>query len=55
VLAYVLGRRRDEVFLKLKNLLEPFEITRFYTDDWWAISAISIPSSRLLENKTHIK
>jgi len=33
VLAYVLGRRRDEVFLKLKNLLEPFEITRFYTDD----------------------
>jgi len=34
VLAYVLGRRRDEVFLKLKDLLEPFEITRFYTDDW---------------------
>lgn len=36
VLAYVLGRRQDEVFLDLKGLLEPFGITRFYTDDWGA-------------------
>ena len=36
VLAYVLGRRKDEVFLELKDLLEPFGITRFYTDDWGA-------------------
>ncbi|WP_133513397.1 IS1 family transposase, partial [Candidatus Thiosymbion oneisti] len=36
VLAYVLGKRRDEVFLELKGLLEPFGITRFYTDDWGA-------------------
>jgi insertion element IS1 protein InsB len=28
VLAYVFGRRKDEVFLKLKALLEPFAITR---------------------------
>jgi len=28
VLAYVFGRRQDEVFLKLKVLLEPFGITR---------------------------
>jgi insertion element IS1 protein InsB len=28
VLAYVFGRRQDEVFLKLKALLEPFGITR---------------------------
>ena len=34
VLAYVFGRRQDEVFLELKDLLEPFGITRFYTDDW---------------------
>lgn len=34
MLAYVLGRRKDEGFLKLKDLLEPFGITRFYTDDW---------------------
>ena len=32
ILAYVFGHRRDEVFLKLKDLLEPFSITRFYTD-----------------------
>ena len=36
VLAYVLGRRQDEVFLDLKGLLEPFGITRFFTDDWGA-------------------
>ena len=33
VLAYVFGRRQDEVFLKLKALLEPFGITRYYTDN----------------------
>jgi insertion element IS1 protein InsB len=36
VLAYVFGRRKDEVFLKLKRLLEPFGITRYYTDGWGA-------------------
>lgn len=36
VLAYVFGRRKDEVFLQLKGLLEPFGITRFYTDGWGA-------------------
>jgi len=36
VLAYVLGKRRDEVFLELKGLLEPFGMARFYTDDWGA-------------------
>jgi insertion element IS1 protein InsB len=36
VLAYVFGRRKDEVFLKLKALLEPFGITRYYTDSWGA-------------------
>jgi insertion element IS1 protein InsB len=36
VLAYVLGRRKDEVFLKLKGLLEPFGITKYYTDHWGA-------------------
>ena len=34
VLAYVFGRRKDEVFLKLKGLLEPFGITKYYTDYW---------------------
>ena len=36
VLVYVFGRRKDEVFLQLKALLEPFNISRFYTDDWGA-------------------
>jgi insertion element IS1 protein InsB len=36
VLAYVVGRRKDEVFLELKALLEPFGITRYQTDSWGA-------------------
>jgi insertion element IS1 protein InsB len=36
VLAYVFGRRQDEVFLKLQALLEPFGITKYYTDSWGA-------------------
>jgi len=36
VLAYVFGRRKDDVFLKLQKLLEPFGITTFYTDGWGA-------------------
>ena len=36
MLAYVFGRRKDEVFLQLKELLEPFGISRFYTDGWGA-------------------
>jgi IS1 family transposase/transposase-like protein len=36
VLAFVFGRRKDAVFLQLKALLEPFGLTRFYTDHWGA-------------------
>jgi len=36
VLASVFGRRKDEVFLQLKALLEPFGLTRYYTDYWGA-------------------
>ena len=32
VLAYAFGDRKDAVFLNLKGLLEPFGITRLYTD-----------------------
>lgn len=34
VLAYAFGRRTDEVFLLLKELLEPFGIRRYCTDGW---------------------
>src|SRR5262247_2344499 len=36
VLAYVFGRRKDAVFLKLQELLAPFDITKVYTDGWGA-------------------
>jgi insertion element IS1 protein InsB len=36
VLAYVFGRRQDTVFFELKALLEPFGITRSFTDGWGA-------------------
>src|SRR6266705_1267288 len=36
VLAYVFGRRKDEGFLQRKALLEPFGITRYFTDGWGA-------------------
>ncbi len=36
VLAYVFGRRKDAVLRELKQLLEPFGISRFYTDHWGA-------------------
>ena len=35
-LAYVFGRRQDQVFLQLKALLEPFGITRYHTGYWGA-------------------
>jgi insertion element IS1 protein InsB len=36
VLAYVFGRRQDDVFVRLQKLLEPFGITKYYTDGWGA-------------------
>ena len=32
VLAYLVGTRKDAMFLKLKALLSPCGITRYYTD-----------------------
>ena len=34
VLAYVLERRKDKAFRALKNLLSPFNIQNYFTDDW---------------------
>ena len=36
VLASAFGRRKDEVFLELKELLEPFGIQKCCTDGWGA-------------------
>lgn len=46
VLAYVLGNHKDDVFIQLKALLEPFGINRYYTDDWGAYE-------RHLDKKKH--
>jgi insertion element IS1 protein InsB len=51
VLAYVFGRRKDEVFWQLKGLLEPLGLTRFYTDHWGAYTrhldpAVHCPGKR---------
>ena len=46
VLAYVFGRRKDDVFLGLQKLLEPFGITKYYTDGWGAYE-------RHLDAETH--
>jgi len=45
VLAYVFGRRKDVVFKKLKALLKPLNIQRYYTDDWGAYER-NIPASQ---------
>lgn len=34
ILACVLGKRKDDVFKKLKEKLSSFNITKFYTDNW---------------------
>ena len=46
VLVYVFGRRTDEVFVKLKTLLKPFGLRRYYTDYWGAYE-------RSLESDVH--
>jgi insertion element IS1 protein InsB len=48
VLAYVFGRRQDTVFLQLKKLLEPFGITRFYTDGWGAYERHIVPEQHVV-------
>jgi insertion element IS1 protein InsB len=36
IVAYTFGRRADRALVKLKALLAPFGIRRFYTDGWGA-------------------
>jgi insertion element IS1 protein InsB len=48
VLASVFGRRQDEVFLQLQERLEPFGITRFYTDGWGAYKRHIAPAQHVV-------
>lgn len=43
ILAYVLADHKDQAFLKLKALLEPFGISQYYTDDWGAYDRHLVP------------
>ena len=54
ILAYGFGDRKDKdiVFLKLKALLEPFGITRFYTDGWGAYER-HLPSQQHVVGKAN--
>lgn len=51
VLAYVFGERTDECFLKLQELLSPFGITKFFSDDWGAYSRWLIPEQHIIGKK----
>ena len=52
VLAYVFGRRKDDVFLQLHEILAPFHITRFSTDGWGAYERHLDPASHTI-GKAH--
>ena len=53
VLAYVFGRRTDQVFLQLKKLLEPFGIKRYCTDGWGAYRRhLPLESHEISKGKT---
>jgi insertion element IS1 protein InsB len=54
VLAYVFGRRKDKVFLRLQALLEPFGITRYYTDGWGAYERHVEPEKHEID-KAHMQ
>ncbi len=47
MLAYVLAPHEDSALVKLKALLQPFGLTRFYTDAWGAYL-------RLLDSHRHV-
>ena len=51
VLAFTFGKRKDVVFRKLKNLLEPFNITMFYTDDWGSYERNLNPENHTITKK----
>jgi insertion element IS1 protein InsB len=48
VLAYVLGPREDQAFMELKGLLEPFGVSRFYTDGWGAYQRHLDPEQHII-------
>ncbi|EAZ90034.1 IS1 family transposase [Crocosphaera chwakensis] len=54
ILAYVLGQRKDQMFLKLKRMLKPFGINKFYTDNWEVTSVICPMMREQLVNRQSV-
>ena len=48
ILAYTFGRREDQALLKLKALLAPFGIRRYYTDGWGAYQRHLVPGQHVV-------
>jgi len=51
ILAYALGRRKDEVYRQLRKLLRPFQIKRLYTDNWGAYTRHPQKGEKLVVSK----
>ena len=51
-LAYILAKHCDEALSKLKSLLKPFGIRRFYTDGWGGYER-HIPAKNLTTGKNN--
>ena len=51
VLAYVLGPREEQALRELKGLLEPFGISRFYTDGWGAYQRHLDPAQPIIDKQ----
>ena len=45
ILAYTFGRREDVAFERLKKLLAPFKIRKYFTDDWGSYKR-GLPSAK---------
>ena len=48
IIAYTFGRCADRALLKLKTLLAPFGIRRFYTDGWGAYQWHLVPQRHVV-------
>ncbi|MBF0175492.1 MAG: IS1 family transposase, partial [Magnetococcales bacterium] len=51
VLAYVFGPRQDQAFLELMDLLDPFGIKKFFTDDWGSYGRHIPPGKHVVGKK----
>lgn len=51
ILAFAFGKRKDDVFRRFQELLSPFNISIFYTDDWGSYSRNISSESHVISKK----